>query len=63
MAVDNFVLVSNTLFVTMPYVIIGYHDKMDAMNTDEWLGSVRATDEPFCTASKRVVCEWRARVG
>lgn len=63
MAVNNFLLVSNTLFVTVPYVIIGYHDKMDAMNTDEWLGSAGTTDEPFCTDRKRVFCEWRARVG
>ena len=52
LAVNNFDLVNNTLSVTVPHVIVRHHNKMDAANTSEWLGSAGTTDELFCTASK-----------
>ena len=50
--VSNFVLVNNTLSVTVSHVIIRYHDEMDAVNTGEWLESADTTDESFCMASE-----------
>lgn len=52
MAVDNFLLINNTLFVTVPHVVIRHCNEMDAANTNEWLGRAGTTDESFCTASK-----------
>ena len=51
-AVNNFSLVNNTLYVTVPHVIVRCRNKMDGPNTGEWLGSAGTTDESFCTASE-----------
>ena len=51
-AVGNFVLVNNTLCVTASHLIVRYHDKMDAVNTGEWLKSADTTNESFCMASE-----------
>ena len=52
--VDNFTLVNNMLFVTVPHVVVRYHNKMDIMNINEWLGSVGTMNELFCMSSKRL---------
>ena len=51
-AVDNFVLVNNTLSVTACSVIVGYHNEMDAVNMGAWLESAGTKDELFCMASE-----------
>ena len=51
-AAENFALVDNKFFVTAPYVNIQSHDKMDDVNTSEWLRSAGTMNELWCIAIK-----------